>query len=152
MGTSASPGPGRAPSSPIPAWRAGAGLLVHRGPHRSVRIDELLAGAGQGGPAAASYVLVDGDGRIVDTVSVTTWSVPGERGAAFHIVEGGCLLKVTVRELAGGAPVVCTAAVLAGLEAVPPGDAVAQARAAAALRTDIEPTVVLMSSPSRSSR
>jgi hypothetical protein len=45
-----------------------------------------------------------------------------------------------------------TVAVLAGLEAVPPADAVTQARAASVLRTDVEPTFVLMSSPSRPSR
>lgn len=148
MGSSASAGPGRA-LSPLPVWRCGRGLLVHRGPQQAVGIDELLSKAGQSGSDQPSYVLVDADGRVVETFSVTAWSVPGERGAAFHIVDSGCLLRVTVRELAGGGPAVSTSPVLAGLEALPPGDAVSQDRAEAALRTDVDPTFFLMSSPSR---
>jgi hypothetical protein len=147
MGTSASATPGHAPSPPIPVWRCGRGLLVHYGPQRAVGIDELLTRAGQSGSDSPSYLLVDAGGGVVQTYSVTAWSLPGERGAEFHIVDSGCLLKVTVREVAGGAPVVATAPVLAGLEALPPGDAAGQARAAAILRSDVEPTVLRLERP-----
>jgi hypothetical protein len=147
MGTSAFAKSGQAPSPPIPVWRCGRGLLVHYGPQRAVGIDELLARAGQSGYDTPSYLLVDAGGRVVEAFSVTAWSLPGERGAAFHIVDSGCLLKVTVRELAGGAPVVATAPVLVGLEALPPGDASTQARAAAVLRSDVDPTVLRLQRP-----
>lgn len=139
-------------SSPIAVWRSARGLLVHRGPERAIGIDELLARAGQSGHDSPSYLLVDPAGAVVETFSVTTWSTPAERGAAFHIVESGCLLKVTVRERPGGAPVVSTSPVLAGLEPVAPGDAVSHARAAAVLQADADPTFYLMSSPSRPRR
>jgi hypothetical protein len=147
MGTSAFAKSGQAPSPPIPVWRCGRGLLVHYGPQRAVGIDELLSRAGQSGYDTPSYLLVDAGGRVVQAFSVTAWSLPGERGAAFHIVDSGCLLKVTVRELAGGAPVVATAPVLVGLEALPPGDASTQARAAAVLRSDVDPTVLRLERP-----
>ena len=142
MGISQLARSGHTASSPIPVWRYGRGLLVHHGPARAIGIDELLATAGQSGYDSPSYVLVDGGGTVVDTFSVSAWSLPGERGASFHIVDSGCLLKVTVRELAGGAPVVSTTPVLAGLDAVPPGDASAQARAAAILRSDVDATAL----------
>jgi hypothetical protein len=142
MGTSELGRSGHAPSSPVPVWRYGRGLLVHHGPQRAVGIDELLAIAGQSGYDSPSYLLVDGGGAVVETFSVSAWSLPGERGASFHIVDSGCLLKVTVRELAGGAPVVSTTSVLAGLEALPPGDASAQSRAAAILRSDVDATAL----------
>jgi hypothetical protein len=152
MGPSAFSGSGSAPSTPLRAWRCARGLLVHQGPERSVGIDELLSKAGQSGYDSPSYLLVDPGGAVIETFSVTTWSAPGERGAAFHIVDSGCLLKVMVREVAGGAPVVATSPVLTGLDALPPGDVASQARAAAVLRTDTDPTFLLMSSPSRPRR
>jgi hypothetical protein len=142
--------PGGAASSPVPVWRCARGLLVHHGPERLVGIDELLAAkAGPSGCDSPSYLLVDAAGAVIERYSVNTWSTPGDRGAAFHIVDSGCLLKVTVREPPGGAPVVSTCPVLAGLEPVAPDDVASRARAAAVLRADADPTVYLMSSPSR---
>jgi hypothetical protein len=126
----------------IPVWRYGRGLLVHHGPQRTVGIDELLATAGQSGYDSPSYLLVDADGRVAESFTVSAWSTPSERGAAFYIVDSGCLLKVTVRELAGGAPVVSTQPVLTGLDPLSPGDASAQARAAAILRSDVDATAL----------
>lgn len=141
-----------APSVPVPIWRSARGLLVRHGPERSVGIDELLARAGQGGSDSPSYLLVDSGGSVVETYSVSTWSTPGERGAAFHIVDSGCLLKVSVRELPGGVPVVSTSSVLTGLEPVAPDDATSRARAAAVLLAGADPTLLLLSSPSRPRR
>jgi hypothetical protein len=141
--------PGGGAASPLPVWRSARGLLVHHGPERSVGIDELLAKAGQCGSDSPSFLLVDGAGAVVERYSVTTWSTPGERGVAFHIVDSGCLLKVTVRELPGGAPVVSTRPVLGGLEPIAPDDVTSRARAAAVLHADADPTLYLISSPSR---
>jgi hypothetical protein len=143
---------GTVPPTPIRVWRSARGLVVHHGPERAFGIDELLAKAGQGGQDAPSYLLVDSGGAVVEAFSVTTWSTPAERGAAFHIVDSGCLLRVTVRERSGGAPVVSTSPVLAGLEPVPPGEVTSEVRAAAVQRAAPDPTIYLMSSPSRPRR
>jgi hypothetical protein len=141
MGTSASPGVGRSTAT-LRVWRYGRGLLVHHGPQPAIGIDALLAVAGRSGYDVPSYLLVDAAGAVVETYSVTTWSVPGERGAAFYIIENGTLLKVTVREALGSVPVVSTTPVLAGLEEVPASDGAARSQAAAVIRSDVEATAL----------
>lgn len=141
MGTSAKSGSG-GPAPALRVWRCSRGLLVHHGPQRTLTIDQLLATAGQSGYDSPSYVLVDGRGGVTVTYSVATWSTEGERGAAFHVVEGACLLKVTITERAGRVPGVTTEPVLTDLAPVPPDDVDAYSRAASALRTDVDPTVV----------
>jgi hypothetical protein len=146
MGTSARSGAAGPPTAPR-VWRYGRGLLVHHGPQAAVGIDALLAVAGRTGYDAPSYLLVDASGAVVETFSVTAWSLEQERGAAFYIVESGALLKVTVRESAGCPPVVSAAPVLAGLQEVAPGDAAAQSTAAAVLRSDVDATLLRLEPP-----
>ncbi|MET0556057.1 MAG: hypothetical protein ABW221_23665 [Vicinamibacteria bacterium] len=141
MGTFANPGAARSTPA-LRVWRHGRGLLVHHGPQPSIGIDALLAVAGRSGYDAPSYLLVDAAGVVAESYSVTTWSVPGERGAAFHIVESGALLKVTVREALGSVPVVSTTTALAGLEEVPASDGAARSRAAAVIRSDVDRTAL----------
>jgi hypothetical protein len=141
MGISVNPGAARSTPA-LRVWRHGPGLLVHPGPLPAIGIDKLLAVAGRSGYDAPSYLLVDAGGAVVESYSVTTWSVPGERGAAFHIVESGTLLKVTVREALGSVPVVSTTTVLAGLEEVLASDGAARGRAAAVIRSDVEATLL----------
>jgi hypothetical protein len=146
MATSA--GSGLAGSAPaIRVWSYGRGLLVHHGSQSALGIDALLSRAGVTGRDSPSYLLVDAGGTVVEAFTVTAWTLQGERGAAFFIVEGNALLKVTVRELDGAPPVVSATPVLAGLAELPPDDTSAQARAAAVIRSDVEATVLRLQRP-----